>query len=262
MTTTTHALTVDGIGPAEVTVTESGHGRPFLLLHGGGGPQTVTGFAALLAESGPARVFTPVHPGFGGTPRPEALHTIRGLAALYTTLLDELGLTGVTVVGNSVGGWITAEMALLGSARISSVIMVDAVGIEVPGHPVADFFALTMDEVAELAYHDPAAFRIDPAALPAAQREAMAGNRAALAVYDGTPSGTDRTLRGRLAAVSLPALVLWGDSDRIADPAYGRAYAAAIPAARFGLLTETGHLPQLETPGQLLTAVRDFAACH
>jgi pimeloyl-ACP methyl ester carboxylesterase len=52
-----------------------------------------------------------------------------------------------------------------------------------------------------------------------------------------------------------PTLLLWGDSDRIVDPEYGRAYAAAIPTARFQLLGATGHLPQLETPGQLLQVV-------
>jgi pimeloyl-ACP methyl ester carboxylesterase len=54
-------------------------------------------------------------------------------------------------------------------------------------------------------------------------------------------------------------LVVWGEADRICDPDYGRAYAAAIPGAQFRLLARTGHLPQLETPDQLLDAVRDFA---
>jgi len=51
--------------------------------------------------------------------------------------------------------------------------------------------------------------------------------------------------------------VLWGDSDRIVNPDYGRAYAAAIPMARFHLLTDTGHMPQMETPDQLLDAIWD-----
>jgi pimeloyl-ACP methyl ester carboxylesterase len=103
--TRTCTITVAGAAPAEVTITERGDGHPFLVLHGGGGPQTVTGFADLLAAGGDARVITPVHPGFGGTPRPNGLDSPRGLAALYGGLLDELGLTGVTVVGNSIGGW-------------------------------------------------------------------------------------------------------------------------------------------------------------
>ncbi|HEY8815905.1 MAG TPA: alpha/beta hydrolase, partial [Candidatus Dormibacteraeota bacterium] len=77
-----------------------------LLLHGGGGPQTVLPFAERLASVRPARVITPTHPGFAGTPRPDSLTTVRGLAELYTRLLDELDLSRVTVVGNSIGGWI------------------------------------------------------------------------------------------------------------------------------------------------------------
>ena len=258
-TTTAQNLTVDGVGPVEVNFTERGQGRVFLLLHGGAGPQSVNAFADLLAEAEPARVITPTHPGFGGTPRPESLDSIRGLAAAYVELLAQLDLIDVTVVGNSIGGWITAEMALLGSKRISCIILVDAVGIDVPGHPVADFFALTMDQVAELSYHDPDSFRIDISAMPPAQQATMAGNRAALAVYGGTPSMTDPTLSARLNAISVSTLVLWGDSDRIVDPDYGRAFAASIPNARFQLMTETGHVPQIESPQKLLSAIRTLA---
>ena len=70
MTTTTHTFVVEDIGTVEVTVTERGQGRPFLLLHGGAGPQSVTGFADLLAKTGDARVITPTHPGFGAPPAP------------------------------------------------------------------------------------------------------------------------------------------------------------------------------------------------
>jgi pimeloyl-ACP methyl ester carboxylesterase len=66
---------------------------------------------------------------------------------------------------------------------------------------------------------------------------------------------SDPTLAGRLAHLELATLVLWGDSDQIADPDYGRAYAAAIPTARFQLLPDTGHMPQLETPEQLMNAI-------
>jgi len=258
MTTSTLDLTLPGAGPLGVTIDDRGEGRPFLLLHGGGGPQTVAGFAELLATKEPARVITPTHPGFGGTPRPGALAGMAGLAALYRELLDRLGLDGVTVIGNSIGGWIAAELALLGSPRISGVALVDAVGIEVAGHPVTDIFPLSLDELARLSYHDPASFRIDPAAMTEAQRAGMAANRAALQVYGG-PRMTDPSLRGRLAATACPVLVVWGEADRIADPGYGRAYADAIPGARFELLTETGHLPQLETPEKLLRVVWDFA---
>jgi pimeloyl-ACP methyl ester carboxylesterase len=259
--TSTHRIRAAGYGTVEVSVTEKGEGHPFLLLHGGGGPLTVNGFADLLASQRAARVITPTHPGFGGTPRPDSLASVPGLAALYIALLAELGLRDVTVIGNSIGGWIAAEMALLDTKRISSFVLVDAVGIEVPGHPIADFFSLTPRQVAELSYHDPDRFGIDPSKLSQEALKVMAGNRATLAVYAGA-SMNGAGLGERLAGVTTPTLVVWGDSDHIADADYGRAFANAIPGGRFQLLRDTGHLPQIETPGQLLDAVWAFAQSH
>ena len=99
-------------GEVPVTVTERGAGAPVLLLHGGAGPDSFAGFADQLAARFPVRVLTPVNPGFGGTPRPEGLDSVRKLAEVYARLLAELDLTGVTVAGNSIGGWVAAELAL------------------------------------------------------------------------------------------------------------------------------------------------------
>ncbi|GHF43258.1 pimeloyl-ACP methyl ester carboxylesterase [Amycolatopsis bartoniae] len=236
-----------------------GSGRPFLLLHGGAGPVSVASFGAHLAERRPARVLVPTHPGFNGTPRPDDIADAQALAQLYADLLEEQDLTDVTVVGNSLGGWIAAEMALLNSPRVAGVVIMNGVGITVPGHPIADFFSLTLPEVAELSYHEPDRFRIDPSTFTDAQKAAMAANRETLAVYAGKGM-EDPTLAGRLAAVTVPTLVLWGQSDRMVDPDYGRAFAEAIPTATYRPLEGTGHLPQLETPDLALDAVWEFAA--
>ena len=63
-TTTTQTLTVDSVGTVDVSYTERGGGRPFLILHGGAGPQSVSAFADLLAETEHVRVIAPMHPGF------------------------------------------------------------------------------------------------------------------------------------------------------------------------------------------------------
>ncbi|WP_370075478.1 alpha/beta fold hydrolase [Streptacidiphilus sp. MAP12-16] len=257
-TTTQYTVTLEGIGPVEVSVSDYGSGQPFLLLHGGAGEQSVTGFAEKFAATHEVRVLTPTHPGFGGTVRPEALTSVAALAALYQGLLDQLDLADVTVIGNSMGGWITAEIALLKSPRVSGIVLIDAVGIEVSGHPVADFFSLTMDQVFELSFHNPDPFRFDPATLPPAAQAIASGNRAALAAYAGAGM-SDPALAARLGTLEIPTLVLWGESDRIVEADYGRAYAAAIPMARFQLLTGTGHSPQLETPDQVLDAIWDSA---
>ena len=226
---TTYDLDVEGLGPIDVTATDRGQGQPFLLLHGGAGPQSVSTFADLLAEDRHVRVITPTHPGFDGTVRPETLRTITGLAKVQVELLNRLDLEGVTVIGNSIGGWIAAEMALLGSPRISGIVLVSAVGIQVEGHPVADFFSLTMDQVADLSYHDPDSFRIDVRAMPLAQQRVMAGNRAALAVYGGTAM-LDPTLRSRLAAVDMPTLALWGTATGSSTPTTAGLSPRPIPA--------------------------------
>jgi pimeloyl-ACP methyl ester carboxylesterase len=253
---TVKTIDVEGIGPVELSVTDRGEGQPYLVLHGGAGPQSVTQFAHLLAEKDHNRVITPTHPGFDGTPRPEALDSVAKLAALYRGLLDELRLEDVTVIGNSVGGWIAAELALLGSPRISRMVLLDAVGAEVEGHPVADVSGLPLPEIQALSFHNPAPFRVDPATVPDAQKAMMAANAATLKVYSGSQAMADPTLLGRLSGVAVPTLVLWGESDRIVEPPYGRAYAAAIPGARFEVLPGTGHVPQMETPQLIIQAIQ------
>jgi pimeloyl-ACP methyl ester carboxylesterase len=261
-------ITVPGHGAVPLTIDEYGAGRPILLLHGGAGPLSVAGFAQLLAAREPVRVLTPTHPGFGGTPRPDWLNSVGRLAELYLALLDALDLTDVTVIGNSIGGWIAAELALLdsrrtggpsgggpsgGGSRIGRLVLVDAAGIEVPGEPVPDVFPLSLSQLADLSYHDPDRFRIDESTFTDAQRAGLAANRAALRVYGGDM--TDPGLRDRLAGIAVPTLVVWGESDRVVTPAYGRVYADAIPGARFELLVGSGHVPQIETPELLLAAV-------
>ncbi len=244
-------------GDVPLSADERGSGHAVVLLHGGAGPASVTGFADLLAGATGSRVVVPTHPGFDGTPRPEALTTAAGLAEVYAGLLERLELVDVTVIGNSLGGWVAAELALRAPARLGRIVLVDAVGIEVAGHPVA--VAATPAQAAQRSWYDPTkAPSVDPETLPAAAREVLAGNRATLARYGGSMS--DPTLAGRLARTAVPTLVVWGEGDQVVDPEYGRAYAAAIPGARFELLARTGHVPQLETPGPLLEALRGFVA--
>jgi pimeloyl-ACP methyl ester carboxylesterase len=231
----------------EVTVRERDRTQPFLLLHGGAGPASVAGFADLLAARWNARVIVPTHPGFDGTPRAGGLDSVKALARLYADLLDDEDVWDVTVVGNSIGGWVAAELALLRSPRVSGIALVNAVGIDVPEHPITDVSTLTPDGLRRLSFHDPDRFPPDPDRRPGP-------DLAALGAYTAMRM-TDPTLRDRLADLDLPVQVVWGESDGIAVPAYGRAFAEAIPGARFAVIPGAGHLPQLETPEELLAAI-------
>ena len=65
----------------------------------------------------------------------------------------------------------------------------------------------------------------------------------------------DPGLRDRLRDVQVPVLVIWGDSDGIFTPGYGRAYAASFPDATFALVADAGHLPQLEQPAATMALI-------
>ncbi|MEU5771438.1 alpha/beta fold hydrolase [Streptomyces asoensis] len=245
----------------EPTLTASGPaaGRPVLVLHGGGGPLTVAPIAEHLAAD--AHTLLPTHPGWNGTPRPAGLTRVADLAAAYLRLLRDRDLSDVLVVGSSLGGWIAVELAAADTeGRISGVVLLDAVGIDVEGEPVRDFFALDPRGVAEYAYHDPERFYLDPATLPAERLAAVRANMATLRVFSGGPAMSDPGLRARLADITVPTLVLWGESDRICTPAYGKEYAASLGNARFALVAEAGHLPHLEQPERTFALVDAFAA--
>ncbi|MFD7734761.1 alpha/beta fold hydrolase [Kitasatospora phosalacinea] len=240
----------------EPLLTEAGTGRPVLLLHGGGGPATVAPLAARL--SGSAHVLTPVHPGWDGTERPAALTRVADLADAYLDLLRRRGLRDVLVVGSSLGGWIGAEMALRDGtgagdgdgdgATVTGLVLIDAVGIGVDGEPLTDVFALDARGLAEHSWHDPDRYFVDPATLPPTELARRQGNTATMRALAGDPYMHDPGLRERLRDVRVPVLVLWGESDRVATPGYGAAYARAFADARFVTVPGAGHLPHLERP--------------
>ena len=233
-----------------ITVQDRDRTRPFLLLHGGGGVPTMSGFAELLAERTHSRVLLPIHPGFGGTPRSAELASVRDLAAAYAGMLEELDLADVTLVGNSFGGWLAAEIALQNSPRVSSAVIVDGIGIEIAEYPLTDVSGMSVTELQKFSWHDPS-----KAPAPAsAGGPGPSPDVRALIGYTG-PTMSDPTLLERLGGIAIPVHVVWGASDRIAGPEYGRAYADAIPTSTYTVLPDTGHLPQLETPEQLLAAL-------
>ncbi|MET8950420.1 alpha/beta fold hydrolase [Streptomyces sp. NPDC004393] len=253
--TTSHSYAVQP--EVSLTLAESGAGRPVLVLHGGGGPATVTGLADHLART--AHAITPTHPGWNGTPRPDWFTGIDDLALAYLHLLHDRGLRDVLVVGSSLGGWIAAEMAVRDQARIlTGLVLVDAVGVAVEGEPIRDFFALDARGLAEYAYHDSERFYVDPAEVSAAQLALRQGNMAALHTFAGGPSMHDPKLLRRLGRVRIPVLALWGESDRIVTPAYGAAYAAAFGDGRLVVVPEAGHLPHIERPEATFAAIDAF----
>jgi pimeloyl-ACP methyl ester carboxylesterase len=228
--------------------------RPVLVLHGGGGPFTVAPIAAHFEPN--SQVLLPTHPGWDGTPRPDDFADIPTLAATYLRLLADRDLSDVLVIGSSLGGWVAAEMAASDTGhRIGRLIIIDGAGVDVPGEPVANFFGLTPREIAEHSWHDPERGYIDPSTLPPERIAAQRANIQTMGVYTAANGMHDPALQARLGEVAIPTLVVWGESDRVFTPAYGRAYAAEFPNATFELISEAGHLPQLEQPAATFAAI-------
>ena len=243
-------------------IVERGKGRPLLFLHAGhpsGRLDPKAPVLELLSES--ARVIAPTHPGFGSTPAPRELTTVDDLAYLYLDMLDALDLREVAVVGVSLGGWIAAEMAVKSTQRMAALVLADAVGIKASDREtrdIADIYAVTDKQLAELAWADPARMAANPKTLPESDLIAMARSRESTGRYAWSPYMHNPKLRGRLHRVRVPTLVLWGAADRVTKVEYGRAYAAAIPGAAFQTIEGAGHFPHLEQPQAFARAVSAF----
>lgn len=242
---------------------ERGDGRPLLFLHPSIGIDPSAPVLDHLAKG--ARVIAPSHPGFGTSDLPRSFSTIDDLAYFYLDLLEARDLRDATVVGASLGGWIAAEIAVKSTARIARLVLADAVGIRVSNDPetsdIADMFALTEKDFIALAYHDPRIGERD-SSLPEAALRKIARNLESTARFAWQPYMHDPKLKGRLHRIDVPTLVLWGAQDRIVTPDYGRAYAAAVPGARFALIEEAGHFPHLEQPEQFAEQVLAFAGAN
>ena len=239
-----------------LTVADSGRGRPYLLLHGGAGPRSMAGLAGALATTG--RAILPTHPGFEGQPRPAWFRRLDDLTTAYLALLERLDLHEVVVVGNSVGGWLAAELGLRASPRVAGLVLLNAVGLApTPATgPIVDPGQLSPAERGAHAFHDPARFGIVPAGPE--DLAAMAANQQTLRLYAGEPFMHDPGLRQRLPDLALPTLVLCGASDRILTPTYGQQLADLIPGAQFRLVPQAGHFPQIEQLDQVVAHVQDF----
>jgi pimeloyl-ACP methyl ester carboxylesterase len=261
------------VGPHELEVLRRKAAHPgaptLLLLHGINTISTQAPFLDPLAGLG--EIVAPSHPGFGGSPLPADFDTMYDLVQLYRGVLDALPADKVTLVGFSFGGWIAAEIAAAGHRKLDRLVLVDPVGIKLGGREerdIAHLFNTSPDELNRRAWHDPTQ-RPEGSygvgwhtaigdAMSDADMVALARNWDSLCLYAWRPHLYNPQLKHWLHRIAVPTLVLWGASDRIATPDYGRAYAALIPGARFDIVEEAGHHPELEQPRAFVERVARF----
>jgi pimeloyl-ACP methyl ester carboxylesterase len=190
------------------------------------------------------------------------MHTVDDLSYFYLDLLDQLDLGNVTLVGVAFGAWIAAEIAVKSTARLSHLVMANAVGIKVGDREtrdIPDIWALDPEEVQRLQYADPARAAVDYTQLSEDRVTVIARDREATALYGWEPYFHNPKLRRRLRRIDVPTLLVWGAEDRFVTPGYyGAAYQAAMPGARLATIDGAGHFPHLERPEAFADRVAEF----
>jgi pimeloyl-ACP methyl ester carboxylesterase len=237
------------VGGIELAAVRRGVGRPVVLLHGLDTIDPRASFLNLLSAR--AAVIAPSHPGFGTSARPDGFETVYDLAHLYLEMLESLPYDKVTLGGFSFGGWLAAEIAVSCCHRIEKLVLVDALGIKISNRETADIldiFNTSPAEVRRQRWHDPNRFAPDYDAMSDEELTIVARNWDALSLYGWQPYMYNPRLSAWLGRIRVPTLVLWGEQDGIVAPAYGGAYAALIPGARFVTVPRAGHHPEIEQP--------------
>src|ERR1700749_3026916 len=129
-------VTSMGVNGTPIKAVERGSGRPILVLHPGIGIDPAAPVLAELAKGG--RVIAPSHPGFGTSQLPKGMTSVDDVSYFYLDLLDQLDLRDVVVVGVGLGGWIAAEIAVKNSARLSRLVLANAIGVKIGDRETRD----------------------------------------------------------------------------------------------------------------------------
>jgi pimeloyl-ACP methyl ester carboxylesterase len=246
------------VGEVELEVLRRGSGRPVLLLHGLSTIDPRARFLDLLGRT--AEIIAPSHPGFGLSPRPADFETVYDLVHLYLEVLEALPYEKVALMGFALGGWLAAEVAVKCRHRIDKLVLVDAFGIKVSDREtpdILDIFNTSPQEVLRRSWHD-AGLAPDPNAMSDDELIVRARNWDAACLYGWHPFMYNPQLKRWLRRITTPTLVVWGASDGIVKPSYGRAYSALIPGARFELIERAGHHPEIEQADTFAKVVGRF----
>jgi len=107
-------------------------------------------------------------------------------------------------------------------------------------------------------WHDPERFAPDFNAMSDKALVTYARNREALCLYAWHPYMYNPQLPRWLGRIKAPTLLLWGESDGVVTPDYGRAYSRLIPNSKFELIGRAGHHPEIEQPEAFIERVARF----
>lgn len=265
-----HDAEIMGAKVHYVDLGEGGEWSPVVFIHGlGGSWQNWLENLAVVAQT--RRVVGVDLPGFGWSDPPTGDVSISGFADAVEALCDHLDLGPVALVGNSMGGFTSAEAAIRHPDRVERLVLVDAAGISTsdlmrrPARAMAKM--LTLGTTARARRTGPGGSRAVLPARPGALHAAVAtiarhptrlkrdllaeqmmgrgGEREFLASMDAI---MDYDIRDRLPEIACPTLVVQGADDMLVPARDADEFNRLIPDSRVLLLEDTGHVPMLERP--------------
>lgn len=229
---------------------------PLFYLHGTNLGNLWLDYHQALAQH--FHLFAPDIPGFGLTERPDWMRDMSDYILFFRDLLNELGLDRVMLVGHSLGGWMAAEIVVWFPERVKKLALSNAVGIRVKGSPIADIFAMNAQELVAACFDNPmAAMPLMPAEFTIDYLLTQYKERTTLASLAWNPS-YDRKLERRLAGITCPTLVIWGENDRLVPPVYGDTFHRLITNSQLVKLEGTGHMPMFEKHEEWARTICEF----
>lgn len=204
-------------------------------------------------------------PGFGHSEMPREPISIPGQARFLDSVMDHVGVECATVVGNSMGGFAGADLAVNFPHRVERLVLVSAAALwneRRVARPLVALAELTQASTARFMARWEVAHRRPRLRLPAlAQAGIRHPRRIPLDLaYEvmcgaGAPGFTDalralydHQLRQDLERIGCPTLVVWGTHDPLVPLRHAFEYDALIPDSRVAVLDDCGHMAMVERP--------------
>ena len=247
-----------------VDLGEQGEHRPMVFIHGLSGQwQNWLENIPRFAQS--RRVVAMDLPGFGLSEEPTEKISIELYGRVVAELCERLDLAPAVVVGNSMGGFVAAELAITRPEIVERLMLLSSAGIsqaDVAKRPV-----LAAGKVAGLLATSNVAQMRMTARRPTLRHWVMSlvcrhpSKIKADVMFEGLMKGADKPgfeaalracleydFRERLPDIGCPTIVVWGDKDMIIPVEDADQFVSLIPGARKVIVEDTGHVPMLECP--------------
>jgi pimeloyl-ACP methyl ester carboxylesterase len=262
-----------------MNVIELGQGPPLVFVHGlAGSWQNWLEQLPAFAES--HRVIAMDLPGFGHSPMPAQRITIPGYGRTLDALCQAVAIEGATFVGNSMGGFISAELAISHPQRVERLVLVSAAGLTIESQRSEPGLAALRRLENVLAFytgwiatHSDAVTRRSrlrravlgmvarhPDQLPGPLAAEQIRGSGKPGFIDALDALTSYPIRARLSEIRCPTLIVWGTDDRLVPVRDAHDFEALVPNARKVIFADTGHVPMLERPARFNAELERFLA--